>query len=128
MRISNKLLSKLQRLQHMEYTVSEIAYELDTPETIVRNWISRLGAPHQKDQSGRVWIIGTELRTWILAQHKKKKGKQFTLAEDEFLCLVCKKPVVVAEPESTDIKPSGLFYKHGKCPDCGTDVYKGGVK
>ncbi len=128
MKISNYLSSKLQRLHHMEYTVAEIATELNTPEPLVRNWISRLGAPHHKDQSGRIWIIGSELRSWILAQQKRKKARHYYLAEDEFWCLVCGRAVEVAEPTETNVKPNGLYYKHGSCPECGTEVYRGGVK
>ena len=106
MKITNSILSKLKRLMDMAYRISEIAMELGVSEPTVRDWISRLDAPHRKDGNGHIWIIGTELRDWILAQQKEKSSRRQSLAEGEFWCLVCGKPVTVAESEETEIKPN----------------------
>ena len=75
-RISRPQVIRLGRLLNMYYKPSEIAEEIGiSPDTVYRTYIPA-GCPHEVDESGRIWIIGTTFRDWallILAGRKNRK-------------------------------------------------------
>ena len=120
---------RLKRLLHMKYTPSEIAEVLEVNiDTIYRTYLSA-GCPHEKDNKGRIWIIGTAFKTWAeeyLAERKIKKNSP--MAENEGWCVVCNKRVIMVSPK--------IVYSAGNreilqsvCPNCGKKVNRArGIK
>lgn len=67
------------KLLHMRYKPSEVADVLGVGvQTVYRVWIPA-GCPSDKDSSGALWIVGTELRAWMEdvedVRRSSKKGR-----------------------------------------------------
>jgi hypothetical protein len=61
------------RLLPMRYKPSEVAALLHVPaQTLYRTWV-QAGMPCERDESGNLWIVGTDLRAWIDAQSASRR-------------------------------------------------------
>ena len=121
-KLSRAQVIRLKRLLYMKYTPPEIAELLEVnPDTVYRTYI-HAGCPHERDQKGRIWIIGTAFKAWaeeIIAERKKRKNKP--MEENEGWCVVCNKRVIMDNPK--------VVYSGGNreiiqsvCPKCGRKV------
>lgn len=73
----NAVSAKLTRLLNMQYRPSELADELGIDITVIYKSYIPLGCPHTKDDTGHLWIVGTEFRQWFKRNKlKANKGKE----------------------------------------------------
>ena len=83
-RLTKDLKGRLHELLPMEYRPSEVAEVVGVSvDTIYRGWL-RAGAPHRRDDTGHIWIVGSELATWLRGFERKLS---VTLEEGEVFCL-----------------------------------------
>ncbi len=125
-RMTRVQLSRLPRLLWMKYSPAELAAEIGiTIDQIYRSYIPT-GCPHQRDEGGHIWIVGTEFREWALRTFKHQADGP-TLAEDEAYCFRCDKPVKIAQPV---VKSTNRYLElvAGKCAECGAKVHRGRKK
>lgn len=116
---------RLGRLIHMKYRPSEIADLLGVNVDTVRRSYLQAGCPHERDQQGNIWIIGTVFRSWadeVIAERKRKKSKP--MDEDEAWCVKCNKRVKIINPT---IKPVNHYLEllQSVCESCGSIVNRG---
>lgn len=99
-RLSRAQVIRLSRLLYMDYRPSEIAELLEVSvDTVYRSYIPA-GCPHERDETGHIWILGTAFKSWaeeILAERKKKKSPP--IKPDEGWCLKCNKRVKMISPK-----------------------------
>lgn len=69
----NAISAKLKRLLYMEYRPSELADELGLDIQDIYKYYMPKGCPYTKDDTGHVWIVGTEFRTWFEATLLKSR-------------------------------------------------------
>ncbi len=116
-RITKQVRDRLQRLLPMEYRPDEIAAILGiTKDTLYRGWIPA-GAPQRRDATGNLWLMGTELATWLRAQQRQKQP----LAAGEAFCFRCQVAVVMQAPFSRQPAQYAIQLR-GYCPNCGAIV------
>lgn len=112
----------------MKYRPTEIGDIIGvTGHTIRRSYLKN-GCPYERDENGRIWIIGTAFRAWaeeIMAGRKKKKN--MPMAENEAWCFKCNKRVIIQNPR---VKPSSYHLElvQGLCGVCGTKVNRARAK
>ena len=116
-RLKGNQLRKLSRLLDMLYKPSELAEEIGfTRRQIYRAYIP-LGCPHERDETGHLWINGEAFHQWYRETYKKAE-----IAEDEVYCLACKQIVSIHNPIK---KRKGRYhYLLITCPECGKKVSK----
>ena len=106
----------------MLYTVSEIAAALGVPERTLRDWLE-VGAPHDRDQHGHIWIHGRIFAGWIAEMHDPVKGRK--LKDDEGYCMRCNRAVQMTDV-SIKAMQGKLILIRGTCPNCGCTINRGG--
>jgi hypothetical protein len=105
----------------MLYNTSELCEELDVPRHKVIFWINN-GLPHSRDKRNHIWINGREFVTWMDGIRSSRR-KRALLTRGSAYCLLCRKTVVIQNPET---KPAnGFVLITGHCPECGKRVNKG---
>lgn len=113
---------RLSRLLHMKYRPSEIAEILDiSVETVYRQHLAS-GCPHERDETGHIWIIGSTFRDWaedVIA--KRKQGGPAPMDDDQAWCMSCGRRVRIIQPEALPINKN-LECFQGQCPDCGEAI------
>jgi hypothetical protein len=117
--MTKTLKARLGRLLEMQYRPSEIAEELGiSKDTVYRGWIPA-GAPHVRDESGQLWLVGTELAAWLLDQDAVRAP--VTLMPGEAYCMRCKAAVRIAGEVTRE--PAGYAVMvRGSCAVCGAGV------
>jgi len=116
--MSRNQVIRLARLLHMRYCPSELASEIGCHvDTVYRSFIPA-ECPHERDDHGRIWIIGTEFAEW--ARTTKTKGPR--LADGEAYCLKCNQAVKMMGPITVKPTNRNLELVTGTCPACGTTV------
>lgn len=119
MRFSRNIIIRLNRLLNMCYRPSELAHEIGCHvDTVYRSYIPA-GCPHERDDRGHIWIVGTEFAQWVRTSASKKRSK---MADDEAFCFKCNKPVKLTG--DLTVKPTNkhLELVTGACPECGTTI------
>jgi hypothetical protein len=120
-KVSRATMRKSMLLLDMEYKPAEIADELKvTDRTILRTWLPG-GLPFRKDNTGHVWIVGTQARAWletIASQNAEKPRK--ALAPDQAFCARCNAAVEPVNVTKVPFQRSGML--KGNCPVCGKAV------
>lgn len=106
----------------MLYTVSEMAAALGVPERTLRDWLD-VGAPHDRDQRGHIWIHGREFARWIGEMRDPVKGRK--LKDDEGYCMRCNQAVQMINV-SIKAMQGKLILIRGTCPNCGCTINRGG--
>ena len=117
--VPKSVILRLGRLLHMEYRPAELAEELGCSlDAVYKSYLSA-GCPHRRDETGHIWIVGTEFSEWVRATLKKGKTP---LADGEAYCLKCKAPVKMSGELA--VQPVNLYLElvKGECPVCGTRV------
>ena len=82
-KIPRTLIIRLPRLLRMKYTIPEIARELNCTPKKIRTFLGH-GCPHERDDKGKVWIIGTAFAAWAEAT---LTGNRRPLQDGEAWCL-----------------------------------------
>jgi hypothetical protein len=113
--MTREQLLRVGHLLHMHYKPSELAEEVGcNADTIYRSYIPA-GCPHERDEQGHVWIVGTAFRDWARSTFGKHGAK---MQAKQAYCLRCRKPVTIVEPTDKPINRY-LALISGKCPECG---------
>jgi hypothetical protein len=119
-------LTKLQKLNAikllpMKYTPAELATELGCNVDTVYRSLLPAGCPHERDEAGRVWIIGTAFRQWMA---ETMRPDRVPLADGEAFCMsiTCRKAVKMIGPFT--VKPTNKYLEMvvGTCSECGGTV------
>lgn len=111
-------------LLHMKYKPSELAREIGAGDDHVIYRFLKAGCPHEKDQSGRIWIVGTEFRDWLKARRSEQHPpKQRSLQPGESFCVTCKHVVKPdwANAELVTTQKSTQMLR-AKCPNCSANL------
>jgi hypothetical protein len=120
-RFSRLMIVKAPGLLPMLYTPAELAEEMGVAAFTVREW-ANCGLPHTRDETGHIWISGTEFSAWVANNRPIRKGQR--LAPGQAYCLSCRKAVELSETTRS------LRNKHvilsGICPICGRKINRGG--
>ena len=117
--VPRSVIVRLGRLLYMEYRPAELAEELGCGvNTVYRSYLAA-GCPHRRDETGHIWIVGTEFREWVRATLKKDKTP---LADGEAYCLKCNAPVKMTGELAVQAVNLYLELIKGECPVCGTQV------
>ena len=119
LKIPRSVILHLGRLLHMEYRPAELAEELGCGVDAIYKSYLAAGCPHRRDETGHIWIVGTEFADWVSATLKKDR---MPLADGEAYCLKCNAPVKMSG--KLKVKKVNLYLELvvGECPICGTQV------
>jgi hypothetical protein len=104
----------------MLYKLHELAEDLGVPYRTLWEWL-KFGLLHQTDARGHIWINGEDFKQGVTSNRKKPRVR---LAAREARCMSCG-PVKLLDPERIPAQGK-LYYQRGKCPNCGSDVSRGG--
>lgn len=125
-RFNHSQIQRARQLLHMRYKPSELARIIDcSANTIYRSCIPA-GCPYERDETGHLWIVGTEFRDWMLAIRREQVAAgRAKLKDGQGYCVICEKAVTMEEPFT--IKPVGIHLEllQGRCPECGAVVSRG---
>jgi hypothetical protein len=93
-------------LLHMRYMPSELAKEIGCcVDTIYRTYLPA-GCPNQRDDTGHIWIIGTEFAAWAREMFVKRR-ESLKMESDEGYCMKCQQPVKMLGPFT--VKPTNRY-------------------
>ena len=121
-RLARAQIIRLSRLLNMKYKPSEIASLLGVNVDTVRRSYLTAGCPHERDSSGRVWIVGVSFRLWAEDVLNKRKRKNINpMAIDEAWCFRCNRRVKIKNPKKIKVN-NFLEILQSMCPQCGTKV------
>ncbi len=120
-KIPRTLIIRLPRLMEMQYTVPEIARELACSPNTVHTLLAH-GCPHQRDESSRVWIVGTDLAQWAAATLQRNRQP---LEPGQAWCCRCNQAVTMLGPLWVHPSTAHLELVSGTCAMCGTTVNRG---
>ena len=117
--LSGAQVYRLRHLFYMKYKPSEIARELGiNTDTIYRSFLPA-GAPHERDETGHVWIVGTEFAAWARDYLSARKSKpKLPMEEDNAYCLRCKKVIIMVDKTINGVNNRGVVQYSGRCPEC----------
>lgn len=107
---------RLARLLHMEYTLRELADEIECSVSQLRRALDT-GCP-QRVTERAVWIVGDEFAAWYTAQAAARKKP---LHRDEAFCLACRCAVPLDPTTIAPVRP-GVERVSGQCPRCGSTI------
>ncbi len=122
-KLPQQVVVKSPGLLPMLYKVRELSEELSVPEKTLRYWLE-IGAPHQRDERGHVWINGMDFAEWIQTKAVRKQ-KEKRMEDDEAYCVHCKRVVKLWDPQIVPIRGK-LIHIRGKCEYCGHTILRGG--
>lgn len=117
MNLSQPQQARLSKLLHMEYTLRELATELNCSVDQLKH-TCELDCPHRVDSRERVWIIGDEFSRWYATRKAQRKIK---LKPDEAYCLRCRAAVPLHVEQVISGK-HGTRREVGTCPICNATV------
>lgn len=107
---------RMRRLLHMQYTVAELATELECSRSTLELALKR-GCPSQK-VGNKLFIVGDEFATWYNTLPVPEK---IPLADDEAYCLHCKAARKIVNGKAEHNSP-GVELVRGTCAVCGAKV------
>ena len=126
--IMSNLWLRRTKLLNMMYTSTELAEELSVERPyLTENLVKLHGMPAQRDEKGRYWFNGLDVRKWIEKEHNErqtKKKSQTQYADNEFYCIHCRKRVFNDDYKIERPQGGGHFMKRTSCPECGRDIFK----
>jgi ribosomal protein S27AE len=121
-RLSLVNINRLNSLLDMWYLPSEIAEETGLAvATIYRTFVTA-GCPHRRDDTGHIWIRGTEFAAWLIRRNTKTPKKK--MAANQAYCFRCHRPVVMAGDITTEPSNKYLENMRATCPICGGVVMR----
>ena len=104
-RLTRTQVIRSQHLLHMRYAPSELAEEIGCKaDTVYRAFIPA-GCPHEKDEGGRLWIVGTQFREWARAVGGADETKQ-KMPPGVAYCFHCRRRVAMKD---TSVTPSNRY-------------------
>lgn len=107
---------RLRRLLHMEYTLTELAAELDCPRRILENAV-KAGCP-QRREGTRLYLVGDHFAAWY---HAQPAAARLPLPDDCAYCLRCRAARQIVAPTRSPNSP-GVVLLQGTCAVCGARV------
>lgn len=115
-------LNRARHLLDMLYRPSELAEELGVSVDMI--WRSCLpeGCPHERDETGHIWINGVAFYRWAQARGGRKRIK---MAEGQAFCFRCRQPVAMVDAEAVLVTTPHLEVVTGRCPACGAKISRG---
>lgn len=126
--LTQKIIVKHKSLLPMQYRLSELAQFFEIHPRTLASW-AEMGLPHSRDNRGHIWIIGSDMTSWIKKQitAKQKNKNSSPLKSNEAYCMRCNK---VVRMENILIKPGmgKVVHIQGICIECGGKVNRGGKK
>lgn len=117
----HKVIVRAPGLLPMLYTLKELASALDLPYNTLRGWLSA-GAPHEKDDNGRLWINGELFAAWVINQKNNRKKQKLSI--DQGYCMHCNQARIIESPQVHVVKGKVKQIK-GFCPVCKNIINKG---
>jgi hypothetical protein len=121
--MSTRIVTRVEQIRswgllEMRYQPSELAEELGCDVQRVYRVLLPAGAPHERDEAGHLWIVGTQFREWANRTLGRVGDK---LADGQGYCLRCRAAVQMVGGE---IKPMGRAVERieGTCAKCGATV------
>jgi len=106
----------------MKYKPSEISKEIEcNVDTIYKSYLP-FGCPHERDEHGQIWIVGTEFRDWV--KKTLVKRKEHRMGKDQAYCMKCRKVIDVPDLKTVMTRNARLEIVRGRCTECGTEVYR----
>ena len=117
-RLSQPQRERAKGLLRMEYTLRELATELQASPDQLKRACEFAACPHRVDNRGRLWIVGTEFHQWYETHAAQRKHP---LADNEAYCLRCRQAVPLTVTE-VNPRPHGLELRKGICPQCGANI------
>ncbi len=122
-KISRGLMKKTHILLRMEYSPRELAEILGvTRKTIYVSYLPA-GLPYRRDESGYLWIVGTDFTTWAenVSETSSRRPKE-PLKPDEAYCVSCCKRVTMLNPKPGVEPRNKVVNLMGQCPICGNQI------
>ena len=116
---------KRNKLLNMQYTISDLAFELGIDSDYIRyKMIQRQGAPVHLDANNHLWVYGLELKSWIEDNYSpdKLKPEKRPMEVNEFYCVKCRERRKT-DSFTTEVENHTRCQKT-VCPVCGTKMYK----
>lgn len=110
----------------MKYRPSEIAEEIGlSVDTIYRSYIPA-GLPHEVDDAGSIWIVGTEFSTWANQNCRKEKNAAKKMLPNQALCMSCRAAIEFEDSDMVDAKvlTENLKIVYVVCKKCGRKATK----
>jgi hypothetical protein len=116
--MTREQLIRVGHLLYMRYKPSELAEEIGcNTDSIYRSYIPA-GCPHERDDRGFIWIVGTEFRDWARVTFGKQGAK---MQAGQAYCFKCRQSVTIVEPVGKPVNRY-LALDTGKCSKCGGTV------
>ena len=120
-KIPHAVIIRAPGLLPMLYTLGELASVLGMPYNTLRGWLLS-GAPHERDDNGRLWINGEIFAAWVRDQKLEKKRQK--LAKGEGYCMHCNQARIIDSPQIHSVKGK-VKYIRGNCPVCKSTINRG---
>jgi len=117
--LTHALIVKVPRLLPMWYSLSDLEAEAGVPIRTLRDWLLH-DLPHRRDQSGHIWIDGTQFASWV---SQKRKLSHRPMGSSEAYCLRCRK--VVPLNNTSESSYGNRILLRGTCPSCGSGINRG---
>jgi DNA-directed RNA polymerase subunit RPC12/RpoP len=105
----------------MFYTISELAQELQVPQSIIKSWI-RAGLSIERDHRKHIFINGRKLANWIKKVREMQKPTPNPDISVAF-CFKCRSEVGIDNPRL--LNKSRYVLLKAICPHCGAKVNRG---
>ncbi|MDH5506235.1 MAG: DUF5679 domain-containing protein [Anaerolineae bacterium] len=120
--LSREHMIRMSKLLYMKYKPLEIANIIGVSvDRFYRTYIPA-GCPHERDDRGRIWIVGTHFRSWaedVIAKKKRKNARP--MKKDEAWCFKCNGRVKILDPK-TIWSNRYIEMLQSDCQVCGTKV------
>lgn len=120
-KITQAIIVKAPGLLPMLYSPPELEGELGVPARTLRDWL-KWGLPHQRDETGHIWINGQDFAAWVNAIRTAPK-RTVPLKDGQAFCVGCRAAVIVLEPQRR--RNGNRILLSGKCPTCGRTIHRG---
>jgi hypothetical protein len=118
-RLRREQIIRLGHLLEMCYRPSELAAEIGCHTDTVYHSFIPAGCPHERDEHGHIWIVGTQFADW--ARHMQMQ-RRTPLADGEAYCLRCRAAVQMIGPLTVTPTNRYLELVTGTCAVCGATV------
>jgi hypothetical protein len=120
-KLPHAVIVKAPGLLSMLYSPSELEGELGVPARTIRDWL-RWGLPHQRDETGHIWINGQEFAAWVKVIRTAPR-RTAPLKDGQAFCLACKAAVTMLDPRRR--RNGNRVLLSGRCPTCGRTIHRG---
>lgn len=109
----------------MEYSPSELASEIGVSVDTIYHTYVPCGCPHRRDDTGHIWIVGTDFADWAREMFAKRRHK---MEPGQAWCFKCKEPVRMVG--DLEVRSSNRYLEVviGKCERCGSTVSRARAK